>query len=618
MHQVNLINLKPFNKEFNSIIFLIVFAIIYGGYLSYFPNESISFAKTYLNDYNFNKQNEFYLKGILSSPITAQIYIPYFFLKIGINEEILNRLWSALTCFVSIVSLFYFSKTITRNNFYSILISLIFLSHKFINTHYYSIHYPVSFFYFGQMGMYMTLLSISLLFNYKKDASISILIINFFCHASWGIFNLIILLLYFFLKKIHFKINRLHFLIFFVFLFFTTWGHLDYKKNLDNQIQNSLQKIDRFQISEFKEQKGIEFSKNELIDKRAYLKSHNPFFDNTKSIKNFVLEIFKFLFFEILLIVLFFTFKKFFNKDFTTLIKILIFLTFSILIFRFIIFESYLFLNLMASINIKIPMLLDRMIISRYLNLNSLIVLILPLSILFYFASLEKSILLRFFLSLYFSIFSISLLFNSLIISEHLPTIKVEKIIHNFLLYFTFPAACVYFLIQSKVEKFFYQKNIINNTYKISLVIFFVLNLIYFPFAKSITNKKFFSDINSDLKKIASKKNNEIITSSYVHGYIDLMYLSKSPIVVPMFSIRNIDSGRQINIYCEDEINSPFIESNDYFRFIENCFEKRKKEKWLTYNKDLGLNYVVTRNYLNLDLDLISSNNFINIYKIKN
>ena len=68
-----------------------VFAIIYGGYLSYFPNESISFAKTYLNDYNFNKQNEFYLKGILSSPITAQIYIPYFFLKIGINEEILNR-----------------------------------------------------------------------------------------------------------------------------------------------------------------------------------------------------------------------------------------------------------------------------------------------------------------------------------------------------------------------------------------------------------------------------------------------------------------------------------------------------------------------------------------------
>ena len=85
-----------------------------------------------------------------------------------------------------------------------------------------------------------------------------------------------------------------------------------------------------------------------------------------------------------------------------------------------------------------------------------------------------------------------------------------------------------------------------------------------------------------------------------------------------MFSIKNIDNSRQVNIYCEDEINSPFVESNDYFRFIEECFEKRKKEIWLTYYQDLGLNYVVTRNYLKLDLDLISSNNFVNIYKIKN
>ena len=36
------------------------------------------------------------------------------------------------------------------------------------------------------------------------------------------------------------------------------------------------------------------------------------------------------------------------------------------------------------------------------------------------------------------------------------------------------------------------------------------------------------------------------------------------------------------------------------------------------YNKYLGINYVVTRNYLKLDLNEISSNNFVNIYKIKN
>ena len=42
---------------------------------------------------------------------------------------------------------------------------------------------------------------------------------------------------------------------------------------------------DRFKILEFQEEKGLKLSKNELIDKRAYLKSHNPFFDNITNIK---------------------------------------------------------------------------------------------------------------------------------------------------------------------------------------------------------------------------------------------------------------------------------------------------------------------------------------------
>ena len=615
LHQINLTNLKIFKKEFNSIIFLLVFSIIYGGYLSYFPNESISFAKTYLNDYNFNNQNEFYLKGILSSPITAQIYIPYLLLKMGINEEILNRLWSALTCFISMISLFYFSKIITRNNFYSILVPLVFLSHKFLNTHYYSIHYPVSFFYFGQMGMYLTLLSFSLLLNSKQEGSISILIINFFCHASWGIFNFAIIIIYLVLKKLKFKFKYSHFLILILFSIVTIWGHLDYKQNLKVEIKNKLNEIEILKIQ--KAENKIQILNNEYKDERSYLKSHNPFFDNTKSLKNFFFEIFKFLFFEILLLILFFVFKNYFNRDLYALLKILIFLSLIILIFRFIIFESNLFLNIISNLNIKILMLIDRMIISRYLNLNTLIVITLPLSMLFYFASIEKHVVARFFLNFYFFIFSISILFNSLIISEFLPIIRLEKVIQNFLIYITFPIVCIYILLKSKIDRIVLNKKLVDKLYYIVLTFFFIINLVYFPIAKSVTNKEFFSKVNSDFKKIASKKNNEIITSSFIHGYIDVMYLSKSPILVPMFSITKIDN-RDINIYCENEINKPFIESNDYFSFVEDCFKKKKKEEWLMYNKYLGINYVVTRNYLKLDLNEISSNNFVNIYKIKN
>ena len=55
------------------------------------------------------------------------------------------------------------------------------------------------------------------------------------------------------------------------------------------------------------------------------------------------------------------------------------------------------------------------------------------------------------------------------------------------------------------------------------------------------------------------------------------MYLSKSPIVVPMFSIRNIDSGRQINIYCEDEINFHSLNQMITFALLKIVFEKKKK-----------------------------------------
>jgi len=258
------------------------------------------------------------------------------------------------------------------------------------------------------------------------------------------------------------------------------------------------------------------------------------------------------------------------------------------------------------------------MIITRFLNLNSLVVLIFPMSVLFYFASIEKNIMARFFLIFYFFIFSIFLLFNSFIVAEHLPTIKIEKIIQNMLIYITFPIACFYFLFQSRIEKLTFNKKIINETYQISIMIFFVVNLIYFPLAKSITNKNFFSKINNDFKLIASEKNSEIITSSFIHGYIDVMYLTKSPIIVPMFSIKKMNNNRDTNIYCEDKINSPFTESSEYFKFVEKCFKDRKKKEWLMYHKELGLNYVVTRSYLNLNLEKISSNNFVNIYKIQN
>ena len=95
------------------------------------------------------------------------------------------------------------------------------------------------------------------------------------------------------------------------------------------------------------------------------------------------------------------------------------------------------------------------------------------------------------------------------------------------------------------------------------------------------------------------------------------MYLTKSPIVIPMFSITK-NQEANINIFCEDQIHSSFVDSNDYFKFIEKCFEERTRKEWLFYKRELNIDYVVARSYMELDLEKISSNNFVNIYVIKN
>jgi hypothetical protein len=138
---------KNFSNDSFILFLLIIFAFLYGSYFYFFPQESITFAKTFLGYYNYNILNTYYTLGIIDSPPTIQIFIPYFFLKIGINDLILNRFWERLTSVISFLSIFYFSKLITKSNFYSVLLVFLFLSHRFIPNHFYGIYFPVSYFY---------------------------------------------------------------------------------------------------------------------------------------------------------------------------------------------------------------------------------------------------------------------------------------------------------------------------------------------------------------------------------------------------------------------------------------------------------------------------------------
>ena len=242
-----------FNSLNNFQIFIIVLllSIIYAAFINPHSQETVTFA------YISNKidQIDYFENWINISKNqepSLQILIPIILFKLGLDKYSIHIIWQTLTVTVSFASFFLFSKLITNSNFYSLLIILILINHKFINTRLYGIYYPSGFYFLGQMGMYLTLLSYSLFLNYRTSSSFIILIINIFSHAGWGALNLILLVI---TKILNFKEYQISFkqilITFGIFVFSTILFVQEAKKNeLFSDFFNSAEKV--FEVNEEK------------------------------------------------------------------------------------------------------------------------------------------------------------------------------------------------------------------------------------------------------------------------------------------------------------------------------------------------------------------------------
>jgi hypothetical protein len=595
-----------YSNDSFAVPFLVIFAFLYGSYFYFFPQESITFAKTFLGYYNYNISNTYYALGIIDSPPTIQILIPYFFLKQGINDLILNKFWGGMTSVISFLSFFYFAKLITKSNFYSIIVVFLFLGHRFIPNHFYGIYFPVNYFYFGQMGMYLCLLSISLLFLKRSKLAVTIMIINFFSHGSWALFNFIFYLIYKFVKKERFKFCIINCIIFILLFLFSLNVYLDLKKNISESTKHEI--ILAKKIIKENQRKDLNF----LNYKKA---SHNPFFDLKN--KYLIFDILKFYFFEILIIFTLLFNKKIKNKEMLLFFKILLFI--SVLIsFYYFILHQWLNINyFLEKIHINIPIFIERMIITRFLNINNITVLIFFSGYFFYLLNYDNLKFPKFILSFFLVAISLSYLLHGIVISEHIPIIKIEKIFHNFTIYSLVFLVLFYLYYKNKVENFlfFFTKKILNNFFTASVAFFLLTIFFYFPFVKRNNFNTFNKDIERDLKKINNKKYNEIILSTNIHGYIDVPYLTNSPIILSGFEISD---GDKINydIYCQKTNNQFFDKKEEFYSFIDRCFESRKKSDWKKIGKALNIKYVITRSNVYPNLKLVSSNDFINVFEI--
>lgn len=585
-------------KKINYLIFLVLIAIVYGGYIYNFPQESVTFAKTFLGYYDYNFTNEWF-QSILDSPITLQIYLPYALLKIGLSDKLINFLFSSLTCLISFYAIYILSFIISKSQRISLFAVLLFLFHRFVDTHWYGLYYPVSYFYFGQMGMYLTIISSSLYFKDSKNLPIFFLILNLFSHAAWGVFNILFLFLISLLKKSYPKLNYLNlsfFILIFILMILVNIDYVPFKLNI---------------FSSFQEY--ISDNNINIQNKIGYQVSHTPFFNLDKGIFFFIFSLFRFFFYEFLLLFLYLVISKDTNNSKIKLIlKTYVICSFLIIFYYFLnnLFDINNFFSVLHS---GIPSLLNRMLINRFLNINNIFILIFSFSYLSSLIFKNNSTFLYYYIVIYLIAFICMSLFFSNVFVEHLPIIKFQKIIYNSFIWINYPILIIYIFLKRRNFDLFKKCNLnIINVIFLLVILFFLFFL--FP-KKYFFFKKFTEENNLIFNEIDNRAFNEIIVGPLIYGYIDPSYLSDSPITLAGFNIYG--KTIEIDLWCKKNQGNNFL-STDYYNYIyKDCFEKRTKLDWSQISDQLNIKYLLVRDFVHIDAKLIKENSFIKLYDIR-
>jgi hypothetical protein len=565
------------NKDILTLIFLILFGILYGTVFNFQPQEIIFYGKirNQINIYDFD--NPFF-KTSINDEISLTYYISYFLIKIGINNSNLNFITSGITSALSIISIFYFSKIFIKSNFYNSIIVMILLYFKFTNTRWYGISYPNSFFYFGQSGMYLTILSFSLFFFKKKNLSTSIMILTFFSHLAWGFFNLFLLILSKLITKEKIFLNNKNILLIIFLIITTVFIHLDLKKNsLNYEISNS-QNANLLKIEE----------KNNA---NRYTTNHNvKFIEN--NIFSTLFNILRFFFFDALIVIIFILYYKKLSKLEINIFKIIFYST--IVIYSIIIFYVQI-LEGLFKLHPYFAILFDRIHISRFLNFNNIFIILFITSKIFE----QKNI---------FITYSTYCLFLSLIINN--------IFFYNYKIgYLSYNDLAIYSLIF--VTSFFIKKNSQNYNYnkKIILILFF---LSFFPFLHfQYSNSKKIYSSNKELFLKIKESNNTLLLGGKIWGNVDPTEFIKNPILVmtnPQF-LPYLDK-KYVKVYCNDQ-NLTFDDQDQYFNYInKECFKKKTTQEWQDIKNRLNIKYVLTISEVDLNLEKIGKNELYNLYKI--
>ena len=573
-----------------------------------------------------------YYVGTFSSQIT----IPAILFKLGLNVETIAVLSSAICVSIAFTAVASVALIFSPIKYIALLVPILLCKYPFYNFHYYPIKYPIYNFIFGQVGLFLATLSIALMVLDKKRSAFLLAGILVSVHLVWGAAVFLFFLIYLIINRIRITKNKLipFLTLGLVISFSLMYYHMNvlepklefnqkkysYKVNQVNRIHTSIEdklnSDDSYSVSH----KGIPKNEDIFISRNNQITegrgSHTLLFKDHlyptfEAIKFFLPDISLFIIIFLLLKSSILGNRK--SKIKKLAISLFIFQMF-ILIYK-VLDEIDPTWKLGAFFDESLVGLLIRAIPNRLLNLDSLILPVIIITVTLFIAIEKKNIiavvatLLLIFTPWMAETAGKNYSFNVLI---NLLAPNIILINFSFLL-------IVLLLVIPNLQKYCFTNKILESyIFHYSIPIMLLGSLIHAS-VDILSKTTFPHGKNQDIILKAREDNGLIISTLGVQGYENFNILSQT--LRPYYLANSIklipnpnNEEAQIEVFCNSASEKDYQSS---FQKQVECLSKREPEVWRYIGDYLGASQVLANKEFELNLPLVAQSENFKLYNIQ-
>ena len=570
------------------------------------------------------------------STFSSQITISAILFKLGLNVETIAVLSSAICVSIAFTAVASVALIFSPIKYIALLVPILLCKYPFYNFHYYPIKYPIYNFIIGQVGLFLATLSIALMVLDKKRSAFLLAGILVSVHLVWGAAVFLFFLIYLIINRIHITKNKLipFLTLGLVISFSLMYYHMNvlepklefnqkkysYKVNQVNgihkSIEDKLNSDDFYSVSHkgIPKNEDIFISRNNRITERRG--SHNLLF---KDHPYPTFEAIKFFFPDIALFIIIFLLLKSSllgnrkSKIKKLAISLFIFQMF-VLIYK-VLDEIDPTWKLATFFDESLKGLLIRAIPNRLLNLDSLILPVIIITVTLFIAIEKKNII-----AIVATLLIIFTPWMAETAGKNYPfNVLINLLAPNIILInFSFLLIVLLLVIPNLQKYCFTNKFLKSYIFHYSISIMLLGSLIHA--SVEIPSKTTFPHgKNQDIILKAREDNGLIISTLGVQGYENFnilgstlrpYYLANDRKLIP---IPNNEEA-QIDVFCNSASGKDYQSS---FQKQVECFTKRKPEVWRYIGDYLGASQVLANKEFELNLPLVAKSENLKLYAIQ-